>query len=314
MPSILDSLQCITLKVPPEYDLKSGSAFLTKNRDSLLVVDFFHGLFLFDTKGDFIRKIETPPSDYKTGMEATAYNHTLQFDATEGIYYKDARHKWIGVSIHTGRVVKWIMKPSQYIEVISNFKSIGSRHSIGFVNNWTGEEKNLFVIFDNQGKIVHTFPNRKTYLKYTRDTPLENGLFYDYDSKSYCKEPSYGTTVYEINDGNLYPHIEFYLGENTPIYYNRDMPNSNLGRYMLGSVAETKRRIYFSYNVDKDSFFGYYDKESGETYVNEESGKEIIESGNITLNHYFPFFRESKRSVTEIDDGDKKKVFIGILK
>ena len=64
----------------------------------------------------------------------------------------------------------------------------------------------------------------------------------------------WGTTVYEIGDCMRIPHIRFNLGDTPPDYTYRDMPEKNKDTYQLGMVMETDTRVYFSYNVDQETF------------------------------------------------------------
>lgn len=52
----------------------------------------------------------------------------------------------------------------------------------------------------------------------------------------------------------LIPHIRFNLGDTPPDYTYRDMPEKNKDTYQLGMVMETDTRVYFSYNVDQETF------------------------------------------------------------
>lgn len=124
----------------------------------------------------------------------------------------------------------------------------------------------------------------------------------------------WGTTVYEIGDCMLIPHIRFDLGDKTLDYTYCDMPEKNKDTYQLGMVMETDTRVYFSYNVDQETFWGYYSKSDGKAYVIILPTEDQITDKGENCN-FFPAWDSGSETVTAIQPRDQEPVIVvGVLK
>ena len=312
MQLIVDSIRNIEIQLPEDNILQAVRLVqFTKNERYLIVAGIYKGIYLFDLEGNFIKEITTPSSEYQSPTEATAHNG--EFDEENDIFYKDAYDKWIGINIHTGRIVNRIIKPQKYADKIANFCQIAEDYYVGYVNNQSGKEPISFAFFNKNGELLSFVPNHRSYLKYTIDNPYNYGVFYKYQTKYYCFEPSYGTTIYEINDTGAIPYIWFNLGNKCPIYRYRDMPNSNSGCYYISKVIETQSLIHFQGNAGNFPLWGYHDKRNNKTYLI-SNAKSSLNAEELDKTNYIPFLSKYNKSITYITDGLRIKVLISTLK
>lgn len=99
-----------------------------------------------------------------------------------------------------------------------------------------------------------------------------------------------------------------------PDYTYRDMPEKNKDTYQLGMVMETDTRVYFSYNVDQETFWGYYSKSDGKTYVIILPTEDQITGKGENCN-FFPAWDSGSETVTAIQPRDQEPVIVvGVLK
>lgn len=309
---LTDSIKTVNLRLPADIILQGVRVVqLTNSGRFLIVAGVYQGLYLFDIKGNFIKEVITPASDYQSQEEALAQNG--EFDALNNIFYQDAYDKWIGINIHTGRIVDRIIKPHAYAEKIANFCQVAEDCYIGYVNNQSGKEPVLFIFFKKNGDLLSFVPNHRSYVKHTNDNPYNYGTFYKYNSKYYCFEPSYGSTVYEIKGTQVVPYIWFNLGTKTPVYNYRDMPDNNIGRYYIFKVIETQSRIHFQGIAGDRPLWGYYDKRNDKTYLI-SNVKSSMNTGYLDQANYIPFLSKSNMSITYMMKDQDIKVLISILK
>lgn len=316
MSDLFDEIREVTLKLPVDNSLKGGRLFMTDDEKRFVVAGIFQGLMLFDGEGNFLHEIKIPASEYVEPKDTVSLNAFL--DGERGIFYKDAFSYWAGIDIETGKIVRRIHKPSEFKDNLSDFREIGRNRYLSYVNNLTGTEKTLFVVFDEDGKILYEESNPNQYVKALVDKPYLYGDFYKYNSEFYCREP-YGasTTVYKVEKDHFTPYINFELGDRMPVYewveLQRIDGNQDNKSWNINHALETKQRIYFIYTSAHISHLGYYDKKSKHTYIATKSSKDYY-SIPFSKDGFFPSFTGSAKTVTS-RNGDKEiKVIIGNLK
>lgn len=318
MSDLFDEIHEVVIKIPANSEVSDRRVFMTNDEKRFVVAGLLQGLMLFDGKGNFLKKIVTPDSEYMEKGEVTSVNAFL--DGERGIFYRDAYAYgyWIGIDIETGKIVRRIHKPSEFEDNLSDFREIGQNRYLSYVNNQTGTEKTLFVVFDEDGKILYEESNPNQYVKALADKPYLYGDFYKYNSEFYCREP-YGasTTVYEVGKDHFTPYINFELGDRMPVYewveLQRIDGNQDNKSWNINHALETKQRIYFIYTSARISHLGYYDKKSKRTYIATKSSKDYY-SIPFSKDGFFPSFTGSAKTVTS-RNGDKEiKVIIGNLK
>lgn len=272
-------------------------------RDNKLLLSCWPSeLYLYDLEGKFLKRIHSGDQ-----LPVNTYDRDKNYFYLEVL--DGGVPTWYGIDLKIGEVVTRLPKPSIYEKQIVNFKRTGADEYVCFVNNQSGNDSVFVVFFDGKGKVKCTIPEARTYKKNGEDNPYFQGQFYDYDGKHYFKELLWGTTVYEIGDCKLIPHIQFDLGSKTPNYAYRDMPEKNKGTYQLGTVMETDTRIYFSYNVNQETFWGYYSKADGKTYVTKLPSKDKITDKGDSCN-FLPAWDSGFETVTAIQSKDKEPVIV----
>ncbi|KMW82465.1 hypothetical protein HMPREF9009_00052 [Bacteroides sp. 3_1_13] len=303
---VLYDIKTINVMIPDTVVLKNAFFYLTRDKKYLVATQFNHESYLFDIHGKFIKEIYG--------------NHIgwpcKHFDVKRNILYGDNFKDWIGMDVQTNKIVKQVTKPKQFKEQIANFMQISDDKYIGYVNNQSGNCTTLFAIFDSRGNILYREPNNRVYTKANFDTPYFPGSFYEYESRYFCLEPFWGTTVYEIGDNILYPHIYFYVGDKMPIYEFQDLNRdnqSNKDEWKLFVVRETKNRIYFSYITAKGLRWGYYSKKEDQAYIAPASDNST-KLFHFDEKNFNPALLQDKYSVRSIVKGDTLKVLIGTFK
>lgn len=304
---VLYDIKAVNVIIPDSIVLKNEFTYLTRDKKFLVVTNLDNKSYLFDIHGKFVKEI------FGNHMFYWPCNH---FDVKRNILYKDNLKDWIGIDVHTNKITKRITKPKQFKDQIANFIQISEDKYIGYVNNQSGNCNVLFVVFDVKGNILYREPNNRMYTKVNIDRPYLYGSFYEYESRYYCLEPLWGTTVYEIGDNILYPHIYFYVGDKTPIYEFQDLNRdnqSNKDEWKLFVVRETQNRIYFSYITAKGLRWGYYSKKEDQAYIAPASDKSV-KSLHLNEKNFRPAFLQDQYSVKSLNEGDTLKVLIGTFK
>ena len=303
---VLYDIKTVNVIIPDTVVLDNPFLYLTGDKKYLVSTQFSPESYLFDIQGKFIQEI--------------CGNHIRwpckHFDMKRNILYRDNFKYWLGIDVQTNKIVKQITKPKQFKDQIANFMQISEDKYIGYVNNQSGNCTTLFVIFDSRGNILYREPNNRTYVTAHIDSPFFLSSFYVYDYRYFCLEPFSGTTVYEIGDNILYPHIYLYVGDKTPIYEFQGLNRDNLNHkdeWKLFTVRETPNRIYFSYITPKGSRWGFYSKKEDQAYIAPASD-ESRESLHFGEKNFTPALLQDQYSVRSVVKGDTLKVLIGALK
>lgn len=307
--AVLLDFKTVDLVIPDGVEVKNVSVYYLKDGKYLVVKNLKIKAYLFDNQGRFINEIN---GDY-TGNTYSFYPFV---DVKRNFLYTDNLNEWIGIDILTNKVTKRVVKPKLLKDQIANFIQLSKNEYMGYVNNQTGNCNTLFAVFDVNGKILWREPNNKAYTKVNVDSPFQRGLFYQYESHYYCLEPLMGTTVYEVGDNILSPHIYFYAGDKTPIYEYQDLNRDNLNNkdeWKLSLVRETETRIYFTYVTAKGMRWGYYDKKEEQAYITPELPR-TTKSDDITDMNLRPSFIQDQYSVKSKLKGDTLKLVIGKFK
>lgn len=307
--TVLFDIKTVDLIIPDDVEVKNEYVYVLKDGKYVVVDNLDTTTYLFDADGKFVQEING------NGI-GKAYFPNPHLDVKRNLLYKEALNEWIAIDILTNKIVKHIMKPKQLKEQVANFMQVSENKYIGYVNNQTGNCSTLFVIFDSNGQILYREPNNRTYTKVNIDSPYQHGSFYEYGSHYYCLEPFMGTTVYEVGDNILNPHIYFYVGDKTPIYENQDLNRDNLNNrdeWKLSLVRETDSRIYFTYITANGMRWGYYDKKEEQAYITPELPR-TTKSDDIIDKNLRPSLIQDQYSVKSKLKGDTLKLVIGKFK
>lgn len=274
--------------------------YLTKE-NKLLLSCWPSNLYSYNLDGKFLTRIHSGDQ-----LPVNTYDREKNYFYLEVL---NGRPTWYGIDLKIGEIVSELPKPLIYEKQIVNFKRTGNNDYVCFVNNQSGNDSIFFVFFDEKGKVKCTIPEKRTYKKVGEDNPYLQGQFYDYNGKHYFKELLWGNVVYEIGDCELIPHIKFNMGDKEPNYEYRDMPEKNKGTYQLGTVIETDARVYFSYNVNNKTYWGYYNKDEGKAYVTKLPSKEkITDKGEIC--NFLPAWDSSSETITAIELKDQQTIVV----
>jgi len=167
---------------------------------------------------------------------------------------------------------------------------------ISYCNNVTGKDKIRLIIHDKEGTVLKKYPN---YLEYKNDTgdlnAFNNGIFYNYNDRTYFKEFNYNDTVFCVNETEMSPHIVFKLGDKQPSYYDQNNVDRLMGKYLISLVYESTSFILFNFShhpeIIKIADFkslgigtvhtGYYDKKSKQVFIS--SSPALERSGGYTI-------------------------------
>jgi len=278
MSEIFIDIDYIDLEYVADLDNFDGFLYITLDNKHIIAYNNFQDLYLFEREtGKFIRKIDIPVEE-----ELGEMNLLLgYFDVKDNLYYKDLLWwgKWIGIDPFTSKIKNRIIKPKSFD--VANFLKLGDGNYISMVNNHSGNNPYLLVIYDENGNVISKVKNNRQYLKSSMDTPHLPANFYTSNGSFYFHEILFGDTIYEIIDNQIFPHTIFEMGKYKPSYKFRDMPDANKGRYLINSVYETNKTIYFSYSLNGENHFGYFNKETSETFIHINENKDINISYNL---------------------------------
>ncbi|MDR2146834.1 MAG: 6-bladed beta-propeller [Tannerella sp.] len=280
-----DEIKVESLKIT---HLKKGlTKFHVTDRYIVALASF--DAYLFDRTGRFVRQI----SSQGKGPDEYGFR-TVGFDGeTNMVYAEDGGSNILKcINIETNKVESIVKKPiriksnKEAVTKISfskkedNFYAISApwrikeNRYIGFNNNTTGKDATKLIVFDKDGNIIKAFRNYLEYEDITLEIPMQNGIFYIYDQKTYFKEFLYNDTVFQVDEKNATPHIVFRLGDKQPSYSYREDEEYNRGKIFITYVYENSLYVVFNYFIYNEFSFrpdvvhtGYYDKKNRKTHV-----------------------------------------------
>ena len=316
---IFTQIEYIPLETLPECLLVENSMEVYAT-DKYIVTNnsmFRSGAYLFDRQtGKFLYEIG------KKGQGPDEYNfiYPYPFNEEYELFYVIRFLQRIGINIGTNKVVEKVFNPVSSNSVfdkinylatsIVNIFKMDSIHYIAYINNDSGDNPDLLVIFGQEGNIIKTYPNHQKYIKYIESISEFNpGIFYKYDNQLYFQEYFYNDTVFQINLDTIMPHIIFDLGKMKPNSLERQNNDYNKNCYWIEYVHETTNYIFFKYSSGSryaiwDGYYdGYYNKETGELVAALSISKEL--RGFVNENDIYPPF-----SIASINQSEE---IIGII-
>jgi hypothetical protein len=295
---IFSSVEYVFLETLPECLLIDGRSTVYAT-DKYIVAHNMrlkHGAYLFDRQtGKFLYEIGKPGQ----GPDEYTQLRSRPFYDKEELFYVIGNYRWLGIDIHSNKVVERVFKPIHDNEFhseenfllphIDNIYKMDSSHYIAYTINDTGDFPYLLAIFDKDGGVVKTYPNHQKYKDYQHLWYGFEGHFYDYKNQVYFKEYWYNDTIFQVNVDTIIPHIAFDLGKRKPDYYEMENASKNLDCYWITFVQETDRYLFFNYKYNQLDFQdGFYDKKTKKTRVS--SSKSEIFRGYIPKEDYYPPF------------------------
>ena len=290
--NLFSRIEYIFLETLPECLLKEDNMDVSIT-DKYIIANNKHlegggGAYLFDRKtGEFLYEIG------KKGQGPGEYQVILSYPFNEKyeLFYVNSYFQRIGIDINTNKEVERVFKtvskdslnqmmPGSLRFSIDNIFKMDSLHFIAYINNNTGNDTCLLVIFDKEENIIKTYPNHQKYKIYEENMfPFDPGHFYSFNNQLFFKEYYYNDTVFRVCLDTIIPHIIFDLGKKKPDYserQNRDKLNWDC--YWINYVFETTKYIFFSFD-----YHGYY-----EGYYNKDNGEYVASLGYVHENDHYP--------------------------
>lgn len=265
--------------------LQTGDAYLVGKNPHFFVTAAYilavadKQILLFDRKsGAFIREIG------RCGDGPGTY---LRTDYMGGVNEKDktvSAFTGKGKCVYSfeGEVVDTLALPPMVYEM----GEVSPGRYAGFVPNLRGNEKNKLLLFDKQATVVKTFPN------YQSTPPPEgfhfwkpNGWMYRAGEKlSFCE--LFNDTIFRIRPDSLLPAYALNMGIYQPPYERQNSNFATDDYFMMQSVCESARFLFYTYAYQQQRYLLVYDKKEKKTFMNkydEEFG------GVISQNGFAPF-------------------------
>ncbi len=163
-------------------------------------------------------------------------------------------------------------------------------YSFGYINDsiYTGflgnDRKDKIIVFNKRGNILNIFTNNIFDNSDSRNFRRNSYevIFYRANGQLNFKEV-YNDTLFKVNPSTLIPRYIFDLGKYSPPAEKREEMEKIISRDILGNVTmkldnyivtgvlcESKRYILFEFRFKRIDYWGFYDKQKGETYVRKE--------------------------------------------
>ena len=266
---VFDRVEYVILETSPECMVSDRVKLYVTELHIIVTCQRFHNAFLFARNtGEFIKQIGRRgrgPGEY-----SSLIGHN-EFDEVNQVMYFNKGQDWLGIHIETEEL-STIAKPQLggipmgpvVLQAVQDFFALDSSFYYGFVNNFTGDNPDMLVIFDEKGAIYKTFPN---YQVFDKLKPSQFGVlpgeYYRFNGNHYFKEPFYNDTIYRVTRDTIYPHLVFSLGNKQPDSYLRESDNKNKDVYEIRLIGECERFVLF-YTSD---FSAYYDKTLNKTFI-----------------------------------------------
>ena len=283
-----NEIEYIALETHPDGLFTFGKMYAF---DKYIVVQSFPRILLFDRQtGKFIRQITRQGSDYNqfTGFHHTYFVNenslTLSFpDILGGIEYD-----------FEGNVVRKIRFPDKDAR-LKFFPLDEKRYAVFRLN--TGNDADKLYIVDYDGNELNRFPNNHSY-DATKGVDNNFGFIASKWNNNIIFYENFVDTLYQItNNNDIIPYYHIYLGKYQPPYSekpfffisrNPERPLS-MDYIMIYSISESDKFLFFSFTHDKKDrrwtrrgfegmpvsrYFGFYDKQSGNTKIAEEDQKD----------------------------------------
>ena len=268
--------------------------------DTALLIKGFRRISIFDkSDGRYVKDIGhygSDPNGYSNSLNYSGVNH-----GNTSTYATGWKDNFLEYSLKNNQIVNTIFKPViddavpfESEMAIASFTKMDDSHFLGYVLNYSGNEKFRLVIFKQDGEIVKTYPNHLTFQN-TSKIVYSNieGSFYKFDNATYFKE-YYNDTLYRVTLEKMSPVLKFDLGKNSPPYAEKEsMKMDGKVNYMfIKNILETEKELFFQIDFKKEFFFATHNKEKGLTKVSHlEIYKGQNKHGIINdLDDFIPFF------------------------
>ncbi|TKG94927.1 6-bladed beta-propeller [Puteibacter caeruleilacunae] len=261
--------------------------------DSLLVCPGFRQIYIFNRyTGKFVREVG------EKGRGPQAYwnvNHYVHLDKDRGIIINTGGWTYSLIEFSPDGEIKGKVNLEKRASFATKLK--GDLYA-AYYRNFTGQEKERIVIWDNNEKnVVKRFKNYRTCEndpKQFTHLPYE-GWFYYYNEELMFKE-YFCDTVYKLSEEKMTPHIILNSGEYRPPYEERELFNS-WEYHGLSYIMETNSYLFFKLNFDKKSYYCYYDKRRSELKISRPDEKNKKNAGLV--NDIDGFVRFAPESITK---------------
>jgi len=159
--------------------------------------------------------------------------------------------------------------------LLTQFAVLADRSLVGYMMNFSGDEKIKLVQFDSLGNVIKIHPNHLTFRKKPGRIRLERTSFHYYQRDLFFKEP-YNDTLFRLSNEELSPQYIFKSKNRSPIYEEQDfLEKEDRGElYLIDGIFQDDTFIYFKYRFREEESFGVYSKKDKWTKFIDKNNQE----------------------------------------
>jgi len=179
------------------------------------------------------------------------------------------------------------------------------------IGNWAGDKDNRFVVINDQGQVVNEFKNPYKYAVKQGRPWRQEGFKYIYNNRLHIKDK--GDTLFMISkDRQLIPRFVFKSECSIPSHSLTDEQYHEAILFL--SAFETSNRLHFTFyscqsiGGRKSINHGYFDKETGKTFVYKPEKNESNIKNDIDDGYYFNWFQKNNFLIAPRMDFDEEKL------
>ncbi|MGV8091741.1 MAG: 6-bladed beta-propeller [Mangrovibacterium sp.] len=265
--NIINTITYVRLESKKECMIGENTRiYATKN---YLIGVGFRQLLLFDREtGKFIREIGKygkGPGNYSSTDQVLPLNE--ERNTIYALSYGERKEYSL-----EGKLISSAKLPP----LVFTSAEIDEKNSIGFIPNFSGNEKDKLVIFTAEGSIIQKFPN------YLSASPPEgiiiwkpHGWFYKWNKQLYFYE-LFNDTLFHVTSTKLIPRFVFDMGKYQPPYEKQTSvkfsEQESEDYFIMKDIYESSGYLFYTFSVNKKSHIAIYDKKQKETLVNDYSG------------------------------------------